>query len=159
VAGPAGEREVAVEDLHTGPGATCLAPGEIVTFVMLPDAVGPSGSAHLKLGKRGGGWDLALVGVAASLTLADDGTIAAARIALASVGPTVLRARRAEERLCGLMADEAALEAAAEAAAGEARPISDGRATADYRRRLTRVLTLRALREARVEALARGGGA
>jgi carbon-monoxide dehydrogenase medium subunit len=157
VAGPAGEREVAMEDLHTGPGATCLAPGEIVTFVMLPDAVGPSGSAHLKLGKRGGGWDLAVAGVSASLTLGGNGVVTAARIALASVGPTVLRARHAEERLCGLKADEAGLEAAAEAAAAEARPISDVRATADYRRRLTRVLALRALLEARAEALARGG--
>ena len=147
---------MAVEDLHTGPGANCLAPGEIVTFVLLSDATDLSGSAHLKLGKRGGGWDLAVAGASASLTLDGDGVVTAARLALASVGPTVLRARAAEEGLCGLMADEAALAAAADAAAEEARPISDMRATADYRRQVIRVLALRALREARAEALARG---
>jgi len=153
-AGPQGEREIPVEDLHPGPGATCLAAGEVITAIVVPDAPARTGSAHLKLGKRAGGWDLALVGVAASLTLGADGAVAAARIALASVGPTVLRARQAEESLRGRAADEAALEVAAEAAAAAARPISDFRATAEYRRELTRVLTLRALRQARAEASA-----
>lgn len=148
VAGKEGEREVAVEDLPVGPGATCLAAGEIITAVVIPDAPAGTGSAHLKLGKRGGGWDLALAGVSVSLTLADDGTVAAARLALASVGPTVLRARTAEEGLRGGTPDEALLQAAADAAADEARPISDGRATADYRRRVVRVLAGRALRAA-----------
>ena len=158
VVGPGTEREIPVEDLPIGPGATSLRCGEIITTVLIPDAGPRTGSAHLKLGRRGGGWDLALVGVAASLTLAADGTVAAARIALASVGPTVLRGRGAEGCLQGRVPDEAALEAAAEAAAAEARPISDVRATGDYRRELTRVLALRALRAARGAALGEGPG-
>ena len=155
--GPEGEREIPVEALPTGPGATCLRPGEIVTSVLVPNAPERTGAAHQKVGRRGGGWDLALVGVSASLTLAANGTVSEARLALASVGPTVGRAREAEARLRGASPGEEALASAAEAAAEESRPVSDFRATADYRRRLTRVLVRRVLCEALEQARAGGG--
>ncbi|MFH1329237.1 MAG: xanthine dehydrogenase family protein subunit M [Actinomycetota bacterium] len=159
VEGPEGCREIPVEELHAGPGVTRLAPGEIITAVLLPDPPIRTGTAHGKLGKRGGGWDLALVGVSVRLTLAEGGEVADARIALASVGPTVLRAREAESRLRGRIPTEEALAAAAEIAAREARPISDVRASADYRRVLARVLTLRTLTEALGRAREPGAGA
>lgn len=154
VAGRAGTRTLPVEDLHVGPGVTCLAADEIITAVVLPDPGPGTGSAYRKLGKRGGGWDIALVGVAAGIVLGAAGDVTDARIALASVAPTTLRARAAEAVLIGSAPSEERLAQAAAAAAEEARPISDVRATAAYRRSLVRVMALRALRDALALALA-----
>ena len=74
-----------------------------------------------------------------------DGTIAAARIVLASVAPTPIRAPAAEQRLIGERPSQRLLEEAGRLAAGDARPISDTRGSADYRRTLVGVLTARAL--------------
>jgi carbon-monoxide dehydrogenase medium subunit len=148
VAGSGGTRSLPIEELHVGPGVTCLAADEIITAIVLPEPGPGSGSAYRKLGKRGGGWDIALVGVAASVALGAAGEIADARIALASVAPTTLRARDAEAALRGAVPTEEHLAAAADAAAAEARPISDLRASAAYRRSLVRVLALRTLLDA-----------
>lgn len=155
VAGPAGTRSLQIEDLHVGPGVTTLAADEIITAVAVPDLGPRAGSAYRKLGKRGGGWDIALVGVAAGIVLAAGGEVVDARVALASVAPTTLRARDAESALLGAIPTEERLAAAATAAAAEARPISDIRASATYRRSLVRVLALRTLTDA--VALARQG--
>ena len=148
VEGLEGKRPVPIEQFHVGPGVSCLAPHEIITSVFLPDSPARTGSAYRKLGKRGGGSDIALVGVAVSVLLDDGGRVADARIALASVAPTPLRARAAEDGLRGRMPSEESLAAAAEAAAEETRPISDVRASSSYRKSLARVLTLRTLRDA-----------
>ncbi|MDA8237919.1 MAG: xanthine dehydrogenase family protein subunit M [Chloroflexi bacterium] len=148
VEGPGGRRTVPIQDLHLGPGITCLAPGEVITAVVLPAPPPHGGSAFRKLGKRGGGWDIALVGAAAGLVLGGDGAIADARIALASVAPTPFRARAAEAALRGRPPSEEHFARAAGIAAEEARPISDVRASAAYRRSLARVLVLRTLRDA-----------
>jgi aerobic carbon-monoxide dehydrogenase medium subunit len=89
--------------------------------------------------------DIAIAGVAVRLDLAEDRTIALARIALASVGPTPLRALAAERLLQGNRPEPGLAQEAAMAAASAARPISDTRASADYRRALVEVLTRRAL--------------
>lgn len=154
--GPAGTRSLPIEDLHVGPGTTCLAADEIITAVVLPDPPAGAGSAYRKLGKRGGGWDIALAGVAAGVVLRADGEVADARIALASVAPTTLRARGAEAALLGGPPTEARLADAAAAAAADARPISDIRAGAAYRRSLVRVLALRSLLDA-VDRARQGG--
>jgi carbon-monoxide dehydrogenase medium subunit len=155
VAGPASTRSLPIEDLHVGPGVTCLAADEIITAVVLPDPGPRTGSAYRKLGKRGGGWDIALAGVAAGVVLGTGGEVVDARVALASVAPTTLRVRDAESALRGAVPTDERLAAAAAAAAAEARPISDIRATATYRRSLVRVLALRTLLDA--VALARQG--
>jgi carbon-monoxide dehydrogenase medium subunit len=148
VEGPAGTRSVPGEDFHLGPGVSCLATGEIVTAVLLPDPSPGTGSAFRKLGKRGGGWDIALVGVSAGIVLGGAGEVADARIALSSVAPTPLRARAAEAWLRGRPPSEENLAEAAHLAAEETRPVTDVRASASYRRSLARVLTLRTLRDA-----------
>lgn len=155
VVGPAGTRSVPIEDLHVGPGVTCLAPDEIITAVVLPDPRPGAGSAYRKLGKRGGGWDIALAGVAAGVVLGAGGEVVDARVALASVAPTTLRTRDAEAVLRGAVPTEELIAHAAAAAAAEARPISDIRASAAYRRSLVRVLARRTLLDA--VALARQG--
>ncbi len=146
--GPLGRRSVPIEDVHVGPGVSCLAAGEIIISCFLPDPPPRAGSAFRKLGKRGGGWDIALVGVSAGIVLGGAGEVAEARIALSSVGPTPLRARAAEAWLTGRAPSEENLAEAARTAAEETRPITDMRASASYRRSLAAVLALRTLRDA-----------
>lgn len=159
VEGSNGSRVVPVDHFHRGPGVSCLAPDEIITAVLLPNPAGPAGSAYHKVGRRAGGWDIAVVGVAAALRLGSAGEVADIRIALASVGPTPLRVPEAEAAILGREPVYRVLAAGAEIAAEEIRPISDVRASASYRRTLARVVTLRtlsdALERARQEACSR----
>ncbi len=154
IRGTDGRRSEPVENLYTGPGSTTLAGHDIIESVFVPESVPGFGSAHRKMGARGGGTDIAIVGVSAGVTLGEAGEITDARIVLASVAPTPMRAEEAEDVLRGVEPTDEALSAAAEAAATECRPISDVRASAAHRVSLTRVLTIRAL-EAAV-AIARG---
>lgn len=140
-----GSRDELVEDLYTGPGTTSLARSDIITALTLPARQPGFGSAHVKLGKRGSGTDIALAGVSASVVVGEDSEILDCRIALASLGPIPFRAVESESLLRSAVLSEGLLEAAAAAASGEARPIGDMRASAAYRTRLARVLTLRAL--------------
>jgi len=148
IVGAAGTRDELVEDLYSGPGATTLASSDIITSFFLPDPPAGFGSAHVKIGKRGSGTDIALAGVSASLVLADDGTVAECKIALASLAPIPLRARTTETVLLGRAPTDDVLAEVASAAAEEATPIGDMRASAEYRTTLARVLTRRALAEA-----------
>ena len=72
VVGPDGRREVAVEDIATGPGRTSLAPGELVASFFLPPRPPHSGDAYQRFIPRTE-MDIAVVGVGISLTLDDDG--------------------------------------------------------------------------------------
>ena len=97
--------------------------------------------------------DIAVVGVAAVLTLGDGGRIERARIALGAVAPTPMRALRAEAALEGQTASDEAFARAAEAAASECTPITDQRGSAEFRRHLVRVMTKRMLLEAAARAI------
>ena len=155
IAGAGGSRDELVEDLYVGPGATSLVSSDIITAFRLPKPPPGFGSAHVKLGKRGSGTDIALAGVSASVVIGDGGEILDCRIALASLGPTPFRAVATESLLQFEVPSDALLAAAAETASGEARPIGDMRASASYRTTLARVLTLRALHGALESAGAR----
>lgn len=148
LAGPAGEREVALEEFFQGPGQSVLAPDEILRGVIM-DRPGPGcGGGYEKLGLRRA-LEISLVNVAAFVELERDGsTIARARVALGAVAPTPILAPRAAKALIGRKAGEKAFAAAGEAAAKDARPITDHRGSAAYRRDMVRVLTRRALRQA-----------
>jgi carbon-monoxide dehydrogenase medium subunit len=148
IAGAGGSRDELLEDLYVGPGATSLVPSDIITHIGLPEPPPGFGSAHVKLGKRGSGTDIALAAVSASVVICSAGEILDCRIALASLGPTPFRATATESLLRFELPTEALLAAAAESASGEAEPIDDMRASASYRTTLARVLTLRALRGA-----------
>lgn len=147
IEGVTGTREDLVESLYVGPGKTSLAPSDIITGFTIPVPPSGFGSAHVKLGKRGSGTDIAMAGAAASVVIAG-GRIADCKIALASLGPIPLRASTAEAALYGRAPEEGVLAAAAARAAETAVPIADIRASASYRTTLARVLTLRALRAA-----------
>jgi len=152
VEGPGGKREIPLESLFAGPGKTTLKPGEVIVSFRVPEMPPRSGAAYLKLGRREG-MDLALVGVAVFLNLpAGEGKPAEARIALASVAPMPVRARKAEEELLSGPMTEDRVRKAALAAVSDASPVSDLRASASYRKEMIRVLTTRAVEEARQKA-------
>jgi len=146
--GKEGSRDLPLEQFFLAPGQTALRSDEILTGFRIPAPPARSGSCYKKFAIRGE-VDLAIVGVAASLTLGDDGRyIKEARIVLGAVAPTPLRSRKAEEMLSGQYAKKDLFMEAARVAAEESRPISDQRASASYRKEMIRVWTRYALEEA-----------
>ena len=94
-----------------------------------------------------GSIDLAIVSVATVGTFAqEDGACKEIRVVLGAVAATPIRAENAEKILRGKVFDDSLIASAAQAAADEARPITDVRASAEYRKEMVRVFTQRALR-------------
>jgi CO/xanthine dehydrogenase FAD-binding subunit len=144
IAGPAGRRTVPVEEIATGPGQSCLQPGEILVAIRLPAQAGRWAAKYLRFTPRRE-MDIAIAGSGVWLHLDNNNNIIDAKITLASVAPTPLVATKAQTMLVGEPLSKERMAQAAEHAAGEARPISDTRGSADYRRQLVAVLTRRAL--------------
>jgi carbon-monoxide dehydrogenase medium subunit len=151
IAGPRATRSVAVEDVCVAPGTTRLEPGELLVSIQLPAPRPRSGAHYLRFIPRYE-MDIAVVGAGASVVLAEDGTIADARVALGAVAPTPLLVPAAAAAVIGSNGSDEALEAAAAAAREAARPIDDMRGTAKQRRHLAGVLAKRALRGALARA-------
>lgn len=143
--GVEGPRTEPVEALYRGPGLTTLAVSDIITAFILPDPPQGHGSAHVKVGKRGSGTDIAVAGVAVGVSVDPEGAISGARVVLSSLGPTPMRSHGAEAALVGRRPDPRTIEEAGKAAASDASPITDMRATMGYRIRLAEILTERAL--------------
>jgi len=146
IAAAAGERTLPVEEFFVGPHRSALRRGEILTAVEVPLSGEGSGAAFAKFGRRSA-QVLAVVNAAAWVRLRQ-GVVEDVRIALGAVAPTPLRVRAAEDLLRGRPPDPRHLDEAATAAARETKPISDMRASADFRRHLSRVLVRRALERA-----------
>ena len=152
IAGPAGERRVPLASFFTGVRRTVLGQDELLVELIVP-APGPrSGGGYLRHTPRRE-LDIAVVGVASQLTLSN-GVCATARIALAAVAPVPLRATAAEQALAGQPVTPERIAQAADLAVEAARPISDQRGSADFRRHLVRVLTRRTLTTALARAQA-----
>ena len=149
-----GERSVPLGELWLAPGRTSAQPGELLTAVTLPAPPPRSGSAYVRLEHRRA-MEIAIVGVAARVSLAADGTVADCAIAITALAPTIRRVPGAEARLRGAQPTADELGAAATLAAAAALPIDDVRAGAGYRRAMTAVVGRRALQA----AVARAGGA
>lgn len=139
------ERVIPLENLFIGVNRTVLQPGEMVTEILVPQSAAKIGSAFLKLVRTAG--DIAKVNVAVAVTIKNN-VCQEAKVALGSVAPTLIRCKKAEEALKGKKLDQKVIEAAAEAAAKEAKPISDVRSTAEYRKEMVKVLARRALEKA-----------
>lgn len=144
--GPAGSRDLPVEFFCTGPGKTSLEPGELLVGFKLPLPQPHTGTSYLRFIPRNE-MDIAVVGVGVSVTLDETLTrCVSARISLAAVAPTPLFVPDASASLVGTALTEADLDKAAGIARAAARPISDMRGDADFRKRLVGVLVKRTLR-------------
>jgi carbon-monoxide dehydrogenase medium subunit len=137
--GPAGERTVTLDDFFAGPGRTVLANDEMLVEIQVLAMPPQTKAVYLKHAIRGAA-DLAIVGVAVMASL-EDGCCRNVKIALGAVAPTPMRARNSESVLEGKKLDDALIENAGRAASDECRPITDVRASADYRREMVGVLT------------------
>jgi aerobic carbon-monoxide dehydrogenase medium subunit len=153
IVGPNGQRRVPLASFFLGVRKTVLAADELLLELGVP-APGPNSGGHYLRHTPRRELDIAVVGVASQLTVSG-GVCQKARIALASVAPTPVRATAAEAALVGQSVTPALIERAAALAVDAARPISDQRGSADFRRHLVRVLTHRTL----TTALERARGA
>jgi len=145
IAGSAGRRQVPLIEFFIGPRKTVLKQDELLTGIIIPKKNLGKPAHFLKFGLRKG-QALALVNVAASLWVDPDKNVfVAPRIALGAVAPTIVRASKAEAYLDGRAVSPEAMAEAGRIAVGDAKPISDFRASAEYRRELIAVLTARSL--------------
>jgi carbon-monoxide dehydrogenase medium subunit len=146
IAGPREERIVKLEDFFVGPGKTALTKGEILVEIDVPSSPRGSYTAYLKHGPRNA-MDIATVNAALMCTLSGH-KCEDARIVLGSVAPTPMRARKAEAEIRGKPIDENTVRKVAELASEECSPISDVRASAEYRRAMVKAVVRRMLRDA-----------
>ena len=153
VAGAKGTREVAVEQICTGPGKTSLANDEIVTSFFFPARPKRSGDAYLRFTPRTE-MDIAVTGVAINLTLDDKGVCTAARVAIGAVAPTALLVKAAGEALVGSNVDAAAIAKMVAACRAACKPIDDKRGTKEFRIEVTGVLAERVAKAALARARA-----
>ena len=145
IEGREGQKVMAVGDFFTGPGETKLKRNEILTEIQVPDPIPSSRTVYLKQTLTQGA-GLALVGVAAMVVMEND-IITDVKMSLGAVAPTPIRAKKAEATLKGKKQDDSLLETCAEAALQESSPIDDVRSSADYRKKLIKVLVKRALEQ------------
>lgn len=137
------QRLVPLQEFFMGPGKTTLTPEEILTEVQIP-LIKPTGNSYfIKFGRRNA-FTLSIVSVA-TLVKVENGVFDDIRIALGSVAPTPIRASKAEEHLIGHKVNEQVIDDGVNVVANEVKPISDVRASAEYRRDMAYVLTKRAI--------------
>ncbi len=148
--GPAGERTIPIREFVVDFFTSSLRDDEMVTEVRVPVPARPSGGAYLKLERKIG--DYASVAVAAHLELADDGSIAAAGLALTSVAPVNLKVDAAEAAMIGQQPSAALFAEAGELAAAASQPHDDVRGSAEWKRQVVRTFTRRALATAAEQA-------
>ena len=141
-----GERVIPIEDFFVSLFTTALQHEEILTEIRIPVPPARSGGAYFKLERKVG--DFATAAVAAQLTLDDKGTCQKVGIGLTNVGPTPVKARKAEEFLRGKKLDEANIKQAAQLAADESAPSPDLRGPVEYKKGLVKELAKRALTRA-----------
>jgi carbon-monoxide dehydrogenase medium subunit len=141
--GPAGERSIPISEFFLDAYTTALAPGEIVSEVVMHVPKHSSGGAYLALKRCAPVY--ATASVAAQLTMTERATCGEARIVLGCVGLTAIRATAAEQELSGRELTPQTITRAAEAAMAAADPQPDMRGSVDYKRALVRSLTRRAI--------------
>ena len=146
LASASGTRTLALEDYYLGYKQDARRPDELITRISWPRLPENSANTFYKLARRKGD-AITVTGVAVTLSVAG-GTCTKARIALASVAPIVLRAKKAEAVLEGRALTPALIDEAAEAAASTCSPIDDIRASAGYRRHTAHALTRRLVTQA-----------
>jgi carbon-monoxide dehydrogenase medium subunit len=144
--GAKGERVIPIEEFFVTLFTTALKHDEILTEIRIPVPPPKSGGAYFKLERKVG--DFATAASAVQLTLDGGGAVQKIGIGLTNVGPTPIKARKAEDFLRGKKPDAANLAQAAQLASDEAQPSSDLRGPAEYKKGLVKELTKRALSRA-----------
>jgi len=143
-----GEREMAVEDFILGNRSISLEPDEIVTKFVLPEPKPRSACRYDYIGLRDA-MEIDLANLAANVTLAEDKeTIEDIKVVMGSVFYKPLVSKEIPELLKGKKLTDDLLEAAAQAAQNEAKPISDVRASAEYRKEVIGTLARRVIKRA-----------
>ena len=140
--GPAGRRSIPMSDFVTGPFQNLLAVDEIAVEAVIPPAQGVRSGGYLKLERRVG--DFATVGVAVSVE-SSGGVVRRAGIALTGVGGSTIAASDAAAALTGQPLTPDSIAAAAELAAAAARPRTDHRGSAEYKRHMVATFVERIL--------------
>jgi len=146
IAGPNGNRQVAIEDFCTGVRQNALDSDEILVSLHFPAPVANSGANYIRFIPRNE-MDIAVAGAGVSVVL-DNGDIKEARVSLASVAPTPLFVQEAGDAIAGKPANDETVRIASGIARDAARPITDMRGTIEFRQHLCEVLTRRALNTA-----------
>lgn len=142
LAGRGGSRRLPVSEFLRGPGRTALAPGEVLVAVHAPIPCAGHVQHFEKVGRRDA-LAVAVVSLAASIRIGRGGLVASADLAWGSVAPGIWRCPEAEAALAGRRLTLTSLREAAAIVRNEVRPISDIRASADYRREVAGNLLLR----------------
>jgi len=142
LAGPEGLRRLALADFITGPAQTAAAPGEILWQVGFAKPDPKAGHWFEKVGQRTA-LSISMVSLAAVFSLDKTGLFSQVRLAWGSVGPTVVQIPEIENFLLGKAPESGILAEAGKLARAAVKPISDVRATADYRREVAGRLLLR----------------
>lgn len=142
ITGPAGERTIPVEELFIDFYTTSLAEDEIITLVVLPPLPPGSGIEYIRFSSSSV-VDKPSAGVAVRLTL-DNAAVQIARIVLGCVGPTPVRARKAEALITGKKLSAELIAEAGALAGQECSPTSDLRGSEQYKRAIVRTLVKRA---------------
>jgi carbon-monoxide dehydrogenase medium subunit len=140
--GPAGKRAIPLAEFVTGPFQNVLEHDEIAVEAVVPPATGTRAGGYLKLERRVG--DFATVGVAVAIETSGSGVVRAG-IGLTGVGGSTIGATDAAAALTGRPLTAGSIAEAAELAAGAARPRTDHRGSAEYKRHLVRVFVTRIL--------------
>jgi carbon-monoxide dehydrogenase medium subunit len=148
--GPDGRRTIPLRDFVHGPFENALALDEIAVEVVIPPPAGTRAGGYLKLERRVG--DFATVGVAIAIETGADGSVRKAGIALTGVGGSTIAATEAADALTGQPLSAETITRAASLAAGAAKPQTDHRGSADYKRHMVRVFTQRILSQPADEA-------
>lgn len=143
LAGPKGEREVKADGFFHGTYDTDLKPNEILKEIVVAPFAPNTGYAYAKLKRKTGDWATAATAIVLRV---EKGSVADIRIALTNVGPTAIRATKAEDALKGKAPNAAAIEAAAQAAMAACDASGDLRGDREYKTAMAGEMTRRGLR-------------
>lgn len=138
-------REIPLDKFFIGPNKTVLAEGELITQIRFSKPKDSARGIFIKLGLRN---SLAISVVSIAVILDMEGLVCQkARVALGAVAPTIIRAFHVESKLEGGEINEKIIQECAEIVKEEISPISDIRASAEYRRLASSVILKRAIQQ------------
>jgi carbon-monoxide dehydrogenase medium subunit len=147
IAADNGKRTIALDRFFTGPNSTALGKHEVLSEILIPKEIEQFKGVYLKHGPRKA-MDIGIVNIAVLLDAdVNSGLCNRIMIALGAVAPTPIRAKRAEELLNGKTLKPELIQKAAEIASNEAKPITDFRGSADYRKDLVKSLVIEGIRQ------------